>query len=144
MKKVLVYLVCLMLVWAVTITGPVMASELVYQPINPSFGGSPLNGQWLLNSAQIQDPHGFSKDKKEPLIPERNTLEMFEERLTSQLLYRLSGEIVNAAFGEEGLEPGIYTVGDYIINITTGIDGIKMIITDIGSGNSTTIEVPYY
>ena len=26
----------------------VNATELVYTPVNPSFGGSPLNGAWLL------------------------------------------------------------------------------------------------
>lgn len=144
MKKILICLSCL-LVATVAIINPAMASELVYQPVNPSFGGSPLNGSWLLNSAQIQDPHGFLKDKQKPwTMPERDPLETFEERLTNQLLYRLSGEIVDAAFGEEGLEPGTYTVGDYIIDVTTGPDGIKLVITDIGTGNTTTIEVPYY
>ena len=28
------------------------ATEIVYTPINPSFGGNPLNGTWLLNNAQ--------------------------------------------------------------------------------------------
>ena len=31
------------------------ATELVYTPINPSFGGSPLNGAWLLGNAQAQN-----------------------------------------------------------------------------------------
>ena len=30
----------------------VQATELVYTPVNPSFGGNPLNGTWLLNNAQ--------------------------------------------------------------------------------------------
>ena len=31
------------------------AGELVYQPVNPSFGGNPLNGPNLLNSANSQN-----------------------------------------------------------------------------------------
>jgi hypothetical protein len=31
------------------------ATELVYTPINPSFGGNPLNGQFLLGIAQAQN-----------------------------------------------------------------------------------------
>ena len=31
------------------------ASEMVFTFINPAFGGNPLNGQWLLNSAQAQN-----------------------------------------------------------------------------------------
>ncbi|TMP81697.1 curli production assembly protein CsgF, partial [Pseudoalteromonas ruthenica] len=34
-----------------------LASELVYTPINPSFGGSPLNASMLLNKAQSQNKH---------------------------------------------------------------------------------------
>jgi curli production assembly/transport component CsgF len=30
------------------------ASEIVYHPINPSFGGNPLNGSALLSQAQAQ------------------------------------------------------------------------------------------
>ena len=36
------------------------ATELVYTPINPSFGGNPLNGQFLLNEAQAQN--NFTED----------------------------------------------------------------------------------
>src|SRR3546814_3119978 len=35
-------------------TAPVVAEQLIYTPVNPSFGGSPLNGPYLLNSAQAQ------------------------------------------------------------------------------------------
>ena len=37
--------------------GLVQATELVYTPINPSFGGNPLNGTWLLNNAQAQNDY---------------------------------------------------------------------------------------
>jgi len=30
------------------------ASQLNYQPINPSFGGNPQNGSWLLSQASAQ------------------------------------------------------------------------------------------
>lgn len=36
----------------------VAASELVYRPINPSFGGDPLNGNWLLSQATSQTAGG--------------------------------------------------------------------------------------
>ena len=146
MKKSLVCLGCLVIGILFLMSGTIaIANELIYTPINPSFGGSPFNGQWLLNSAQMQDPHGFLKDKKKPpTAPTRDPLKTFEDRLTSQLLYRLSGQIVDAAFGEEGLEPGTYTVGDYIIDVSTDAAGITVVITDIGTGNTTTIQVPYY
>ncbi len=36
------------------------ASELVYRPVNPSFGGDPLNGNWLLSQATSQTTGGGS------------------------------------------------------------------------------------
>ena len=33
----------------------VHGGEIVYRPVNPSFGGNPLNGQFLLNNATLQD-----------------------------------------------------------------------------------------
>ena len=33
---------------------PAFAGQLVYQPTNPTFGGNPLNGTFLLSTAQTQ------------------------------------------------------------------------------------------
>ena len=41
-----------------------MSSELVYTPINPSFGGSALNGSFLLSKAQAQNKHKAEQSKK--------------------------------------------------------------------------------
>ena len=35
-------------------SAPAFASELVYHPVNPTFGGNPLNGSFLLSTAQAQ------------------------------------------------------------------------------------------
>src|ERR1700742_1786966 len=35
-------------------SAPAMASEMVYHPVSPSFGGNPLNGSFLLSTAQAQ------------------------------------------------------------------------------------------
>lgn len=35
-------------------TASVSASQLVYKPVNPSFGGDPQNGNWLLSQASAQ------------------------------------------------------------------------------------------
>jgi len=50
------------------------ASELIYYPLNPSFGGSPLNGSVLLGSAQAQNKHtdpntGAARAGMEPKTP---------------------------------------------------------------------------
>tara|TARA_Y100000815_G_scaffold181594_1_gene165526 strand:- start:15975 stop:16283 length:309 start_codon:yes stop_codon:yes gene_type:complete len=45
---------------AVTSIGTAYASELVYRPINPTFGGDPLNGNWLLSQGTSQTEGGGS------------------------------------------------------------------------------------
>jgi curli production assembly/transport component CsgF len=39
---------------AICVSMPACASELVYHPVNPTFGGNPLNGSFLLSTAQAQ------------------------------------------------------------------------------------------
>ena len=38
----------------INVSAPALASELVYHPVNPTFGGNPLNGAPLLSQAQAQ------------------------------------------------------------------------------------------
>lgn len=117
------------------------AQDFVYEPKNPAFGGSYLNYSWLLSSAQAQntleDPtqsRGFGRD---PLTD-------FEESLNRQILNQLSRKIVENQFGEEGLEDGQYTLGNFQINIGSDESGVNIIINDTGTGNSTTVVVPYF
>jgi curli production assembly/transport component CsgF len=39
---------------ACALCGPALGSEQVYHPVSPSFGGSPLNGTYILQQAQAQ------------------------------------------------------------------------------------------
>jgi len=140
MRKLVVYLICgavCALLLANTNMAP--ASELVYTPINPSFGGHPLNAQWLLDQAQAQNKFTEEGWRRDPL-------EDFQDMLTRQILYRISRNVIDEAFGEygEALQPGHYEVGSYTIDISTDGVVITVVITDIVTGNTTKIEVPYY
>ncbi|CAM3914282.1 curli assembly protein CsgF [Castellaniella denitrificans] len=41
---------------------PASAGQLLYAPVNPSFGGNPLNGPTLLQSAQAQKRYPYPMD----------------------------------------------------------------------------------
>lgn len=112
------------------------AQDFVYQPINPAFGGNVLNYGWMLNSANAQNP--FSDEKEE-----ENTLDQFTESLNQQLLNQLSRDLISDQFGEEGLTEGTYQFGDFQIDITPGLDGLVIIITDFATGGQTSITIPY-
>lgn len=144
MKRLVMYVVCgIVCVLFLMPTTEARATELVFNFRNPSFGGSPFNGPWMLAQAQAQNKH---VEKKKPFtMPERDLIGDFESNLNRQILYRLSNKIIDSAFGEQGLDPGQYTVGDYTIDVEVDkISGIKVTITDTATGNTTTVKIPYY
>ncbi|MBE0362952.1 curli production assembly/transport component CsgF [Pseudoalteromonas ulvae UL12] len=119
------------------------ASELVYTPINPSFGGSPLNGSMLLNKAQSQNKH------KAP-INEKSYAEKFQDSLERAYINRMVREITDLAFGE-GVDDSIFNQdsifmsGDYEIQVlTSGVDTITVQITNTVTGEVVIVEVPRF
>lgn len=117
------------------------AQDFVYEPKNPAFGGNYLNYSWLINSAQSQNK---IEDPTQTNAYGRNALTDFEESLNRQILNQLSRRIVENQFGEEGLQDGQYTLGNYQINIGSDDSGVNINIYDTGTGNSTSVIVPYF
>jgi len=121
-----------------------IATELVWQPVNPSFGGNPYNGSWLLSQATAQNKYlGRSSASSS-----RSLLDNFEERLYSQALYQLSNDILEDAYGEGGQ---LYTgedeenlsIGSYDINIVKQ-EGqyLTLSIVDTAGGGKTVVKIP--
>ena len=117
------------------------AQDFVYEPKNPAFGGSYLNYSWLLNSAQSQNK---LEDPAQTSGYGRDALTDFEESLNRQILNQLSRKIVENQFGEEGLQDGQYTLGNYQIIIGSDEGGVNININDTNTGNTTTVVVPYF
>jgi curli production assembly/transport component CsgF len=109
-----------------------LASELVYQPVNPNFGGSPLNGNHLLSNAQAQDDHEGSgrSGYRAPSALERMT-----SSLESRLLGQLLADVGNGNTGSLSTE-------DFSIVVTEDVDGnLTVLITDLNTNESTEIQV---
>jgi curli production assembly/transport component CsgF len=116
----------------------IFSQQLVYEPINPSFGGSPLNGNWLLSSAQLQD------DNEDPAAAiTDDPLADFQDALNRSVLNQLSRSLTESLFGERGLEEGRFELGDFVIDVTQTLDGVNIVIFDLISGNETTIFIPF-
>jgi curli production assembly/transport component CsgF len=113
------------------------ATELVYTPVNPSFGGSPLNGAWLLGSAQAQN------DKKDPDAVEYDR-SIYErpsdlERLTSQLESSLLSDLLRDA---QAGETGSLTTTDFFVRAYNGDAGLLIVeITDRVTGEISEIII---
>jgi curli production assembly/transport component CsgF len=117
------------------------AQELVWRPINPSFGGNPFNAEWLLSQAQTQDK---LKDESSIDTYNRNPLDDFKESLNRQILSQISRQLVSSTFGEEGITDGHYELGDFAIDILSTGEGINISIFDFTTGGQTNILVPYF
>lgn len=116
------------------------AQDMVYRPKNPAFGGETFNYQWLLSSAQAQN---LIEDPEQAVRNQTNTLDDFAENLNRQLLSQLSRQLVTTQFGEQGLEEGTYTFGDFQIDVTTGIDGLIITVFDSSIGEQTQVIIPF-
>ena len=120
------------------------AQDFVYTPKNPAFGGNPYNYSWLLSAAQAQDTYKAPATSPTGSSYMRDPAQDFAESLNRQILSRLSREIVTRQFGEDALEEGTYVLGDYMIEIGDGSDGININIVDNKTGASTQVSVPFF
>jgi curli production assembly/transport component CsgF len=134
----------MLLVTSLALSNSVSAQEIVYRPVNPVFGGNPLNGSYLLGTAVAQDKN---KDPDDALFgldgepdPNAQFLE-FSRQLQSRLLTRLAAEATDAIFGSRPNESGSINFGTQIIEYRNTGTSIELTLrTD--TGGTTTITIP--
>lgn len=86
-----------------TLSISAFAGDLVYQPINPSFGGDPFVGSYLLSKAQSQDTNTDPDARRsQPLSSTARLVQSLESRLISQLISDVgSGDIGEGSFDSD-------------------------------------------
>jgi curli production assembly/transport component CsgF len=124
----------------VALAGGVAATELVYVPNNPTFGGSPLN-TGLLSTAQLTNKH--KEAAADPASAKQNALQQFTDLLERSILSQLSAAATSGVMGSGGkLKPGSVETGNFRIDIVDAGGGVLMITTtDKTTGASTTFQV---
>lgn len=115
------------------------AQDLVYEPVNPSFGGNPFNSAHLLAIANAQN------DYERPVedASSQSDLDRFVRSLQSRLLSSLSTQVANAIFGEDAQDQGRIVFGDQTIEFVRTLDGIQLTITE-ADGSQTVITIPVF
>ncbi|MCV2885048.1 curli assembly protein CsgF [Aestuariibacter sp. AA17] len=129
---------------------PSASTELVYEPINPSFGGSPLNGNFLLGKANAQSKHSAP-------TRERTYAERLQESIERAYINKIVRELTDLAFGEvqydENGDPvesifdqnSMFVSGDYQVHlVTSNPDSIVVEITNLLSEEITVVEIPRF
>lgn len=119
----------------------VQSSELVYVPVNPSFGGNPLNGPVLLNQANAQN--GFTEHSSSSASSSQSTLNQFNSMLQSAILSRVSSAVTSSIVGADGkLTPGTVETTDFTISIVNLSPGLLQITTtDKTTGQTTSFQI---
>jgi curli production assembly/transport component CsgF len=129
---------------------PAPAQDLVYRPINPSFGGNPLNSGHLLGTAAAQreatardarrDDAPFDRDGGADEGP--SDADLFVRQLEGRLLSALAGQVTEAIFGETPADQGTVIFGATTVQFTRSLGEIRLEITDALDGSVTEIVVP--
>ena len=110
------------------------AGNLIYQPINPSFGGDPFVGSYLLGKAQAQDTTTDPNTRSvQSLSSTERLLQNLESRLISQLISDVSrGEVGEGSFDSD--EFGVVvsdSSGQLVVRV---VDKITGDVTEISGG----------
>jgi curli production assembly/transport component CsgF len=119
------------------VQAPASAGDIVYKPVNPTFGGNPFNSQHLLGIANAQNTF-----KDPSSAASSSQADVFARQLQSRLLSALSSQIVNAIFGENPQESGTIQFGEQTIDFERGIDAVTLTITT--GSEVTKIVVPTF
>lgn len=125
---------------------PAAAQDFVYAPLNPSFGGSPLNSQHFLTTASAQRtatardaPSASDLDMTGSVG--RTDAELFLSQLQGRLLSQLAANVTEAIFGGESPESnGEVIFGDTTITFNRSLTAIELTIFD--GFTTTQIVVP--
>lgn len=124
------------------VAGGAQATELIYTPVNPAFGGNPLNSSTLLNAANAQNKH---KDPAEALNSRLNQtpLQQFNETLQRSILSRVASAATGQVLDAGGrLVPGIVDSANFRIAVVDlGGGKLQITTTDKTTGVSTAFEV---
>jgi curli production assembly/transport component CsgF len=122
------------------IAAPAAAQDLIYQPIDPTFGGNPFNSAHLLGIANAQNDYKDPKAK----AASNSQADIFARQLQSRLLSALSSQIVDAIFGENPQESGTISFGGQTIDFNRSLEEVTLNITNDETGEVTTIVIPTF
>lgn len=123
---------------------PAVATEIVYRPVNPAFGGDPLNGSVLLNAANAQNNYRDPALSSSGLpFGSGSTLQQFTETLQRAILSRIASAVSGSVVDSQGnLIPGTVTIGSISVTVVDLGSTLSITTLDTSTGQSTTFEIP--
>jgi curli production assembly/transport component CsgF len=117
----------------------VHAENLIYRPVNPSFGGNPLNSNHLYQGAELTNEF---EDVFDLFADERTAADDFLDSLQSSVIAGAASQITQAIF-EDGAPPsGIFTLEQAVVSYETVGSNVIVRVNDGVSTRTLTIPKP--
>lgn len=149
MKRLLSVMACA----AIVSGAPALAGDLVYTPVNPSFGGNPLNSSHLLATANAQRDATASDADIDDMLgggsgggsggsDGNSDADLFVRQLQGRLLSALASQVTDAIFGENPQQNGTVQFGDTEVTFERTPESIRLVISNFLDGSVTEIVVP--
>ncbi|WP_233214401.1 curli assembly protein CsgF [Pollutimonas nitritireducens] len=133
-----------LLIASVALASQAAASELVYYPLNPSFGGNALNGSVLLNSALATNKHTDPAADAygiEDKTPAQLLNETIERTVINRMATAASGQIMD---GNGNFVPGTLETSNFTITVAvspTNPNNLTITTLDKLTGATTVFNV---
>ena len=118
------------------------SGDLVYRPVNPSFGGDPFNSGHLLSLAQIQNQFLDDGSAFDFLDEEPSTADDFIQAIQGALVAATAGEVIDAVFEQDGPASGQFTLDGALVTYETVGDRVIVRVNDGIDVNTLDIPIP--
>ena len=119
--------------------GYASAGDLVYQPINPSFGGNPLNSSHLYQGADIQNQFLDDGSRFDDLFEEPSLAEEFAEAIRNGMVSIAAGELIDSIVLQENPTGTMELDGAMVTWVT---QGDRVVITVNDGVTTQTLDIP--
>ena len=128
---------------------PAYSGDIVFKPLNPSFGGSSFNSAHLLGLANAQNQPKRKAEEKAKAearaaaqARQRSQSDRFVQLLQSRLYSSLAGQVSEAIFGENAQDDGRIVFQDQEVTWTNNGTEIVLNITDFSTGQTSEVIIP--
>ncbi|MBP2294358.1 curli assembly protein CsgF [Azospirillum rugosum] len=121
---------------------PALSGQIVYRPVNPSFGGDPLNSAHLLGIAnaidKYKDPNAIDPFS---LLNQQSPQAALNDQLQQQVMQGVNGNAIDTVLSQNS---GNYTLGSSKVAISPNADGQtrRIVLQNIDTGTQTIYDVP--
>ncbi len=121
------------------------ARDITYTPVSPAFGGSPLNGSYILglaganNDRYTESPRSRRERqaREAALGSTSDPVQMFQRQITASLLTQIATSIGQQILGENARDSGTFSVGGTVVNFRREGGQVKIDIAETATGNRT-------